>query len=97
MSDNQIDFKKHSVFLTRIIYFLSNSFFIDLLFSTEDGSLLFPTEEFGASDALFGSFICVLISFFSIKFALNNNNNNSIEVIVLISSVAFGAFTLLPA
>ena len=51
MSDNQIDFKKHSVFLTRIIYFLSNCFLIDLLFGTEDGSLLFPIEEFGVSEA----------------------------------------------
>ena len=96
MSDNQTDFKKLSVLLTRIIYFVSNIFAIDFLFSVEDGSLLFPTEDFGVFDAFIGSFICVLISFFSIRFALNNNNNNSIEVIVLISSVAYGAYMLIP-
>jgi len=96
MSGNQTDFKKLAVLLSRVIYFFSNCFLIYLVFSVEDGSLLFPIDDFGVSDALFASFICVLVSFFSLRFSLNNNNNNTNEVIVLISPVAFGSYMCLP-
>ena len=91
MNDDQTKFKKIAVLLSRVIYFISNIFLLNVLFSVDDGSLLFPVEDFGVGDALFLSFICVLVSFFSIRFALNNNNNNTNEVIVLISSIALGA------
>ena len=96
MNDDQTKFKKIAVLLSRVIYFISNIFLLNVLFSVDDGSLLFPVEDFGVGDALFLSFICVLVSFFSIRFALNNNNNNTNEVIVLISSIALGALFCFP-
>ena len=96
MNNNETDFKKIAVLFSRVIYFLSNMFFINCLFSVEDGSLLFPIDDFGVFDALFCSFILILVSFFSIRFALNNNNNNTNEVIVLISSIALGALLCFP-
>ena len=96
MSDQQTDYKQLSVLITRAIYFVSNLFLIYCLFSKEDGSLLFPTDEFGVADALFGSFICLLVSFFSIRFALNNNRNNTNDVVILISSIALGAILCIP-
>ena len=96
MNDDQTKFKKIAVLLSRVIYFISNIFLLNVLFSADDGSLLYPVEDFGIGDALFLSFICVLVSFFSIRFALNNNNNNTNEVIVLISSIALGALLCFP-
>lgn len=94
MSEQQTDYKQLSVFLTRAIYFVSNLFLIHFLFDKEDGSLLFPTDEFGVTDALISSLILVLVSFFSIRFALNNNRNNTNDVVILISSVALGAILI---
>ena len=96
MTNNETDFKKIAVLFSRVIYFLSNIFLLNCLFAVEDGSLLFPVDDFGVSDALFTSFISILVSFFSIRFALNNNKNNTNEVIILISSVVLGAIFCLP-
>ena len=96
MNNNETDFKKIAVLFSRVIYFLSNMFLINCLFSVEDGSLLYPMDDFGVFDALFCSFILILVSFFSIRFAFNNNNNNKNEVIILISSVVLGAIICLP-
>ena len=96
MNNNETDYKKIAVLFSRVIYFLSNMFLINCLFAVEDGSLLYPVDDFGVFDALFCSFICILVSFFSIRFALNNNNNNTNEVIILISSVVLGAIICLP-
>ena len=96
MSNKGTDFKKIAVLFSRVIYFFSNTFLINCLFAVEDGSLLYPVDDFGIFDALFCSFILILVSFFSIRFALNNNNNNTNEVIVLISSIALGALLCFP-
>ena len=96
MSNSGTDFKKIAVFFSRVIYFFSNTFLINCLFAVEDGSLLYPVDDFGIFDALFCSFILILVSSFSIRFALNNNNNNKNEVIILISSVVLGAIICLP-
>ena len=96
MSNNETDFKKIAVLFSRVIYFISNVFLINCLFAVEDGSLLFPVDDFGVPDALFCSFIGILVSFFAIRFAINNNNNNTNEVIILISSVILGALLCLP-
>ena len=97
MSDNKNDFKNIAVLLSRVIYFISNMFLIYCLFSVEDGSLLFPTDDFGVADALFTSFLSILVSFFSIRFALNNNNNNNTnDIIVVVTSIVLGAIFCLP-
>ena len=88
-------FQSIAVLSCRVLYFIANFLGINALFAY-DGSFLFPADDFTRSDAIFTAALCILLSFFTIRFSFNNSKNKTNEFIALGSSIIFGIILCFP-
>ena len=93
---NQGAFKIVSLVIARVVYFLTNAFVIMDIFAYDDGSLLFPTDDWGRGDALISLIIFGLISYATIRYAIKNGGSINTDYRVIGASVVFGILCCFP-
>ena len=96
MTSEDIDFKSAAILSTRTLYFITNWYAL-IYFCSYDGSVLFPTYEYGVADALFDFIPFALISVFAMMFTIRNCKNLMIEFVVIAVSLLLGVWSSLPA
>ena len=96
MTSEDIDFKSAAILSTRTLYFITNWNAI-LHFCDFEGSILFPSADYGVADALFYFVPFAIISAFAMMFSIRNCKKLINEFVVIAVSLLFGVWSSLPA